>query len=296
MQDVVIDVGANRGDFGLDVAERNRDVQVLAFEPIPQLSADIVAAAAARGLDNLSVIEAAADSEARTATFHVADHEDLGVSSLLQFDQASITKDEYWHTRTDLYYDRAIEVAVVRLDSVPAIQQARRIRFIKIDAQGVDVPALESLGEYLPKVEAGMLEVPATHESRIYADEVYDLQSAMNRLQSLGFRVYAIKPNDHAMKEVNLFFCRQDVDWQELERDLHLRGIALYDGKHFWHSPADHLLPDAALADQERILNRLRDVEAALARECNETRRLNAAVVERDRTILHFQTMLTQLR
>jgi FkbM family methyltransferase len=296
MQDLVLDVGANRGDFGLEVAARNPDILVLAFEPIPQLRADIAAAAAARGLGNLTTIQAAADAHPRTATFHVADHEDLGVSSLLEFDSLSISNDEYWTTRKDLYFDHAIEVDVVRLDSVPAVQQAERIRFIKIDAQGVDMPALESLGDLLMRVEAGVLEVPSTHESRMYVNEAYDLQSAMNRLQELGFRTYAIKPNDHATKEVNLFFCRHDVDWRRTERELGLRGIPLYDGKHFWHSPSDRLMPDIALADQERVLARLETVEGALARECAETKRLNALVAERDRMVLQYQMMLTQLR
>ncbi len=280
--DLVIDVGANQGDFALEVAARNPAVGVLAFEPIPQLCANIAAAAEKRRLDNLAALPLAVDERARTTRFHVAAHDDFGVSSLLELDHASIGRDEYWKDRKDLYVDHAIEVSVVRLDSIPAIQQAERIRFIKIDAQGVDLPALESLGEYLPRAEAGVLEVPAIRESRLYADELHDLHSVTSRLLALGFRIYAIKPNDHASREFNLFFCRHNLDWREMESALHLRGIHLYDGKHFWRSPASQLTPDAALSDMRRVVERLAVVDSALAREYAETKRLNErlAVVE----------------
>jgi len=274
-RDIVIDVGANQGGFAIEVAARNAEISVLAIEPIPQLCAEIAATAKTRQLENIILLQLAADATARSAKLHVSDHADCGVSSLLKLDDELIKHDDYWQTREDLYFDHTIDVAVVRLDSIPEIQQAERIRFIKIDAQGVDLPVLESLGDYLPRVEAGVLEVPSTHESRLYTEEVHDLHSVTSRLLFLGFRVYAIKPNDNASKEFNLFFCRQDIDWRTVEHDLQLRGVVLYDGKHFWHSPADRLAPDAALADMQRIIERLAVVEPAIARETMETKRLN---------------------
>ena len=275
---LVIDVGANEGAFAMDIAERNPSLRVLAFEPIPHLCERILASSAQRKLNNLDLLRLAVDVDPRQARFHVAGQGDFGVSSLLGFDEEQIQKDEYWKGRKDLCFDSEIEVSVVRLDSLEEVRRAQRICFIKIDAQGVDLPALESLGDLLPKVEAGMLEVPATLESKLYAGEAHDLHSATARLLELGFRVYAIKPNDHASREFNLYFCRKDVDWRAVEESLKLRGVHLYDGKHFWHSPADHLLPDSALADQQRILDRLALVESSLARECAETRRLNDAL------------------
>lgn len=296
MQDVVIDVGANQGGFALEVAARNPELQVISFEPIPQLSEQIVALARARELFNVVVLPMAIDAAERTAVFHVADHADLGVSSLLELDHVRIARDEYWSTRQDLYFDSTIDVAVTRLDSVPTVIHAGRIRFIKIDAQGVDLAVLESLGAQLGRVDAGMLEVPATRDSRLYANEAHDLQSATLRLIELGFRIYAIKPNDHASNEFNVYFCRPDVDHQEVERALQLRGIQLYDGKHFWHEPSDTFLADASLAEAQRVLDRLTVVEAALDRECAETRRLNAAVAIRDTQLRQLQQLLAQLR
>lgn len=275
--DVILDIGANAGDFALSIAERNPGVQVLALEPIPELCAQI--RARANGVvPNLTVLAVAADLHARTAVFHIADHADLGVSSLLKFDESGLAADEYWRTRQDLYFDRTLDVEVVRLDSLPQVADAERIRFIKIDAQGLDLEVLESLGEHLARTECGMLEIPATRQTRLYADEAHDLRSAMNRLQELGFRVYAIKPNDHASNEFNVFFCRADLDHAIMEETLQLRGIHLYDGKHFWHAPSHALQLEASVADTARLVERLRVVEEALARESAETRRLNEMV------------------
>lgn len=36
-KEIIIDVGANSGDFALEIAKRNKNVDVLAFEPEPKL-------------------------------------------------------------------------------------------------------------------------------------------------------------------------------------------------------------------------------------------------------------------
>ena len=294
MKDLVIDVGANLGGFALEVAERNPAMHVLAFEPIPSLCFQLRARAVERSINNLTVLQLAVDANERTAIFHIANHADQGVSSLLDFDAESVATDEYWRTRTDLYFEHEIDVSVTRLDSVLEIHAADRIRFIKIDAQGVDLAVLESLGTLLGQTEAGMLEVPATIKAKLYAQETHDLHTVITRLHDLGFCVYAIKPNDHASNEFNVFFCRRDLNPQDIEAALHLRGIQLYDGKHYWHAPSDRLRPDGDLAEIQHVLERLRTIEDALERECAETRRLGEAVMERDAQLEQLQLLVGQ--
>ena len=289
--DLIIDVGANSGEFGLDVALRNSGVEVLAIEPIPELCEQIETKAFQSQLRNVKVSRLAIAADEQTSLFHVTDRADQGVSSLLDFDHESINRDDYWKNRQDLHFDRTITVDVKRLDSLPEVAAANRIRFIKIDAQGMDLQVLESLGRYLPRVEAGMLEVPATLEFRLYAQECNDLNSTTNRLLELGFQVYAVKPNDHASNEFNLFFCRVGLDHHVIEQELHLRGVRLYDGKHYWHSPSNKLESDGALSEARTVLDRLILIEAALERECAETKRLNDAVVQRDEQIKFLQAL-----
>lgn len=307
MSDLVIDVGANRGEFALALAERNPSLRVLAIEPIPELCEALAAAAGARGVTGLDVACCAIDATEREAEFHVSDVADQGVSSLLAFDADGLRADEYWRQRDDMRFARTITTSVRRLDSLPEVAAAERIRFVKIDAQGVDLAVLESLGEHLARTEAGVFEVAATARTRLYAGESQDLESALARLRELGFAPYAIKPNDPAANEFNVFFCRPGLDPAEFERELGLRGVPLYDGKHYWHLPSARLHPEAML-DPDVLLGRLAQVEtalqaaterlqvveAALERECAETRRLGAAVAQRDTRIQTMQLALRQ--
>jgi FkbM family methyltransferase len=294
-REIIIDVGANRGGFAVDVAARNPGLSVIAIEPIPNLCGEIAEAARSRGVSNIIILQLAADSVSRSDKLNLAEHDDSGVSSLLNLNEKLIEQDDYWKTRKDLYFDRTIDVSVVRLDSIPEIRQAKRIRFIKIDAQGVDLQVLESLGDCILNVEAGMIEVPSTRETGLYRNEAYDLHSATSRLLALGFSIYAIKPNDNASKEFNLFFHRNEVDWRAVERDLQLSGIHFYDGKHFWHSPADKLMNDIAVGDMQRILDRLEVVESALNREYLETKRLNERVSVLDSALAKEKTEKSRL-
>ncbi len=269
---MILDVGANEGDFALALALGNPGLQVLAFEPIPTLAASIVARAAASKCRNLSCRQIAIDDTSRQAVFHIADHHDRGVSSLMEFDKTGIDANDYWRERADLYFSYDLNVQVSRLDEVLAPAPPARIRFIKVDAQGVDLAVLHSLGALLDRVEAGMLEVPATRFTRLYDKEDIDLRAALVFLDGHGFDVHAIKPNDPAINEFNVMFHRRGLDWRALEQELGLRGLPLYDGRHFWHMPADRLMtPEADLIAARR------EVDDATARSAADMQAAAAA-------------------
>lgn len=238
----ILDVGANNGDFIFKVAERSPHIPVLGFEPTPELFEGLEAKKETLDLPNVELLKLAINTTSGVANFHVAKHADWGVSSLLDFDKSSLSENEYWAQRQDLYFDQDIQVEVARLDDVLLAAGYDHISFIKIDAQGVDLKVLESLGTLLSKVDAGMLEAPTTHKSALYSGEP-TLNEVLVFLERHGFEPYAIKPNDPACAEVNVFFNKIGLDWQEIEERIGLKGIPLYDGKHYWHVPA----PSAAL-------------------------------------------------
>lgn len=240
-KDLLIDVGSNYGDFAIQVAERNPNIQIIAIEPNTALSKKIKESCELKNLTNIELINFAIDKTEGTSTFHISDHADSGISSLLPFETEKINNDPYWNNRKDLHYDRKIEVTVKRLDSILNDKKFNRIRFIKIDAQGVDLNALESLGPYLEITDAGMLEAPGTLENNLYSGETADLQNTINFITKNGFKIYRIKPNDHAANEFNLFFCKKQVCWKTMEKELRLDNINLYDGKNFWHYPSNQL-------------------------------------------------------
>jgi len=242
-QDLIIDVGSNYGEFALEIATRNPWAKVLAIEPNTILSKKIKETCDLKNITNIELINYAIDKNEGTCLFHISDHADSGISSLLEFEKEKINNDPYWSNRTDLHFDRKIEVQVKRLDSILNDKKINKIRFIKIDAQGVDLNVLESLGSYLEITDAGMLEVPGTLENNLYNGETADLKITLNTITRFGFRIYAIKPNDHAANEFNIFFCKENICWKKMEEDLNLKNLNLYDGKNYWHYPSNKWEP-----------------------------------------------------
>lgn len=243
----ILDIGANQGEFILALATRLPTMACIGIEPIPELFNILEQKRIELGLSQLRFARVAIDEVARHARFNVARHADLGVSSLLSFDTASVQQNDYWQRRTDLYFDEEIEVDVVRLDTLLEAAGVEHVSFIKIDAQGVDLKVLASLGKYLDRTDGGMLEVSTTRNSVLYQDEPL-LHEVLDFLDRHEFEPYAIKSNDPANAEVNVFFIRKGLDWREMEQRLQLRGIALYDGRHYWHIPSagPELPPEAA--------------------------------------------------
>ncbi|WP_095152888.1 FkbM family methyltransferase [Pseudomonas sp. Irchel s3b5] len=233
----IIDVGANGGDFLFQVAARSPSMAVIGIEPIPELYDQLKVKKESLNLFNVELLKKAINTNEGFENFHVARHADWGVSSLLNFDSENLTKNEYWSQRSDLYFEDEIEVEVTRLDAYLKEAGYSHIDFIKIDAQGVDIKVLESLGDLLKNVDAGMLEAPTTPNSALYCNEP-TLKDVLIFLERNNFEPYAIKPNDPACAEVNIFFNRVGLDWQEIESRLNLRGIPIYDGKHYWHTPS----------------------------------------------------------
>lgn len=247
---VVLDVGANAGEFALEMARRNPRLQVVAIEPVPSLAEGIRDAASTAGLDTVRVLEVALGAETGESTLNVAELGDWGVSSLLDFDAASLAGDEYWATREDLRFTTTQTVTVRTLGDLLTELDPEVVDFLKIDVQGLDLEVLASAGERLGTIRAGMLEVPAVSRTRLYAQEVSTLRSALSFLAEHDFDVYAVKPNDPATNEVNVYFIRAGEDPAALEEELSLRGLHLYDGKHFWTRPAASLAEASAAEER----------------------------------------------
>lgn len=273
----VIDVGANEGLFMLEAAARRPDLRVVGIEPIPEFLELI--RSRCQGLPNVTLVQAAIDTVEGRRQFNVARHADGGVSSLLNFDVDKVCQDEYWRERPDLYFEESINVDVLRMETLLDRLGVEAVDFVKIDAQGMDLHVLESFGRFLPRLAGGMLEVPTTRYATLYQEEPQDLLMALRFLERHGFVPYAIKPNDPACAEVNVFFHRRDVDWRVLEADLRLRGIALYDGKHYWHEPADRLHAGRAAPCGE--LTELRAALEQLQQEAASERARQQAEAER---------------
>lgn len=193
---IVLDVGANDGRTTLPLARRNPATLVIAFEPTPELAESLRRASA--DLPNYLVVEAAVDETEGEADFNVAP---VGTGSL-----QTMTPEEArrgWLEGVEVT-DR-IRVRVVRLDRALRGLGIARVDYLHCDAQGSDLRVLRSLGDLLPQVEAGVIEVPA--RTRLYGTG-HSAPEAIEFLLQAGFRPTRVIASDVGGHEHNLYFKR----------------------------------------------------------------------------------------
>ena len=280
---MIIDIGANIGGFAIEVAKRNPSIDVLAVEPINELINTIKSIKHRYDLDNLLLEEAAINLEEGTTELNVSSHHDRGITSLLKFNQSNINSDIYWSDRADLFFDSKQVVKVRKLSSILEYYKPECIEFIKIDAQGVDLNVLKSLDGYLKILEAGVIEVTAARHLSLYHEDVSDIFEVANYLHQNDFYIYAVKPNDHASNELNLFFCRNGISYKEKEEYLKLKGINLYDGN-FWHIPSDHLQEvEKMISDMRQQNEQIIPMQREVDRLTNELISLKKNLVEQEK-------------
>lgn len=137
--DVLLDVGANRGQFSLMARQVHPRLPIQAFEPLPAEAA--VYRRIFDGQAGVTLHPVALGDASSTAALHVSRRADS--SSLLPIGEMQTTL--FPHTEeigTHL-------VRVVRLDSMPEQWQAARRALLKIDVQGFELNVLRGAGQAL---------------------------------------------------------------------------------------------------------------------------------------------------
>lgn len=214
MPKIVFDVGANNGSSTLHFLD-DPNVHLYAFEPNPVLYQDLC-----RIRDKnpryFPMKVAVGESEGEHM-FHLAGpvipenpflHEqgksNYGCSSLLPFSE---TVQQEWPNRIDFREFAQVPVMTMRLDTIMKMANLESIDYLHIDAQGMDLAVMRSLGEYLPKVKEGVLEAPINDKKKIYTGS-HTCEEAILFLLNNGFQIYNIEKNDEMGNEVNLYFRR----------------------------------------------------------------------------------------
>lgn len=267
----VLDVGANFGSFGKELAQRNPLISVHLIEPVPDIAALLRKQLAADELSNAFVYQVALGIDNREAQLHLNSIGDRGTTSLLSFDSGKIAADPYWSLRSDLRHDGTIDVQVYSLKSFMVEHGIESIDFIKIDVQGLDLDVLASAGDRISVIRAGMLEVTVTEINALYVGEQQNLRTTLNFLEENGFKIMAVKPNDPACNEVNVFFSRCPQTWDADIDAWGLRGLPAFDGKHYWHAYSNSPLYSddlnrQLLTENQRLLERINELDTDIAR------------------------------
>lgn len=178
--DCVLDIGANTGQFAMDLLKTKFTGKLISFEPLPDVYARL--ASNSKGIGNWQTENTAVGNESGYININVsANKESSSILPMLQ---------SHADLAPESKYVASISVPIVTLDNYLKDQQVLKKIFLKIDVQGYEMSVLEGALETLARVEVIQLEmsfVPLYDHSLPY----YTL---MQRLEDWGFSLYSLLP------------------------------------------------------------------------------------------------------
>jgi len=201
--DVVIDVGANIGQFGKSLRESGYRGRIVSFEPIA--SAFQVLSRAAAGDGTWEIHQCGLGAASGVAKLNVSE---LSVfSSILDSTGAGSLHDKR------MAVDHIEEIEIRTLDDVGSGMQGKIL--LKVDTQGYERQVIEGGRQLLPRVSGIMLELPIIHTY----EGVWQFHEAVKFMDDAGFVPAQITPvGYHTMDRVSavefdcLFRPRSQVD------------------------------------------------------------------------------------
>jgi FkbM family methyltransferase len=180
--DLVLDVGANAGQFGRDLRSMGYRGRIVSFEPLSSAHAQLVQAARGDAAWTVHPRCAVGDRDGEV-TINVSGNSVS--SSLLPMTQAHETA-----ARSSAYVGTE-QVPLARLDSLAETYLARaRAPFLKIDTQGFEWAVLDGAGKLLPHLRGVLCELSLVH---LYEGQHLWLD-VIQRLEAEGLRTWAVQP------------------------------------------------------------------------------------------------------
>lgn len=171
---IVLDVGANRGQFALDLLSVCSP-RVFCFEPLPSAFAELQSLSQLH--PEIVPIQLAVSNVSGEAQFHVSE-EDVG-SSLLS---PVANQTSRWLAPSS---GGPIQIECIRLDEWISSNNISQIELLKSDAQGFDRRVMESAGSFLDPERIGAILVELNfHRFYVGQDQFY---SIMEQLCSSGY-------------------------------------------------------------------------------------------------------------
>lgn len=204
---LILDVGANSGETGLAFALQNREMHVIAFEPVPEMVGIITEnyhkAVEVHGpIPNYSLVKAAISDFDGDAEFNVAGQADWGCSSLNTFSDGL---DQTWPGRTDFKVTQKLPVKVMRLDTFFRNFPVHLIAYMHCDTQGSDLKVLSGMGEYRNCLMKGVIECATSRSVALYKEQ-HTLEDVVIDFLRWGFEIDRVTANDQFLNEVNINF------------------------------------------------------------------------------------------
>lgn len=180
--DLVLDVGANAGQYGIEIRRSGYAGRIVSFEPASETFARLRDTSQSDPL--WAARHIALGAEPGTATLNLAANDGKSSSFLDQ-------RDVSFGTTATARYVGAETVEVSTLETVgPEITSEQDRVLLKIDVQGLEVEVLDGAGSFLERVQAIETELSLYP---MYEDQP-DWRELCDRLGELGFVFFAVDP------------------------------------------------------------------------------------------------------
>lgn len=178
--DLVLDVGANEGQFAMALRAAGYAGEIVSFEPISLVFAKL-AANAARDRRWVARRQALGD-RVGIANIEVTAH--TVYSSMKP--QAALRRNSRDPDTAVIGFEAA---ELTTLDDIFAEFADRKV-FLKLDTQGFEQQILMGAARSLPGIAAAQLELPVVH----YYEEVWPLTEAIGFMERAGFVIAQVRP------------------------------------------------------------------------------------------------------
>jgi len=202
---LLIEVGSYDGTDSLSFYKKG--YKVYTFEPNKTLYEQLQYRTSE--LPNYTIIPKAVCLSDGTTQFNIC--KSGGASSILEFKPDEELNKNWTSERWDLHYSgTSYTVETIRLDTF--IEQNNLqdtvIDYLHVDAQGVDLDVLQSLGKYIKNLKEGVVETVKEQEKSIYVNQVNTLDKVKEFLISNGFKINLVESNDQSFCEYNVHFSK----------------------------------------------------------------------------------------
>jgi len=171
--DIVIDIGANVGEFTLMASQHAE--KVFSFEPDPNCFYCLKKNT--DNIDNIEIFEYGVSKANDSKSFYLSSED--ADSSLIK----------------PKIYTNKIEINTIRLDSWMKSKGISKIDFLKVEAEGAELEVLEGLGDKIEFVQKVSVDGGAERYGKTTSNEVDQY------LQSNGFHTYVINHHVYARRK-----------------------------------------------------------------------------------------------
>lgn len=208
--DIVVDVGAHLGWYTVNSAQMvGSGGTVYAFEPNPSVAAWLAENCKLNGLTNVRIERIALADKNSTTDFFVGGADSLGSLKLINA------------KRSNLERVKRIKVPLRSLDRYLKMSELKKLKLIKVDAEGADLEVLKGAAGLLRKLHPYLIvEVfGLTWNTDVGRDK-----KIISYLQSLGYHPYSFEqgglrkyfPTMGQPQIINLFFAHRETELRKL--------------------------------------------------------------------------------